>query len=685
MEQKDYRLAAIMYTDIHGFSRMMEQDEQSTLELLSHLNQLVSGLASKYKGRVIKTIGDALLLEFMTTLDAVNCGVEIQNSLADFNKSGVKEVLRLRIGIHLGDIYFFEDDALGEGINIAARLQSLANPGCICISQDVYNIIANKVKVDLRSLGRVNLKNITREVRAFEIVTSNYSFYSSKKEEKSKFETRPEDKKSGSYYNGVNELQNMVIHELKKIGQRIPVEKLKRALPVKIDEVDNILNKLAEKGFLTRLESDRGEVSYGVSEDTAVETRGKDRSGLDRNYGWDDNPAVKRPHHLEAWRGMWNGIDRKAMKEAAHAWKDAWRAEWKGNQTYGDYKKQKTEGYDKERSGFIAHLSSFVVVNGLLLFINITTGFSYPWFLFPLGGWGIGLASHFSAVSNAKKEKKDLETLPSELDDEDFALLRTYHRSRAGAKTAAVSLMTTSIYLAMINLVTSPGYPWAIFPIGGMMIGLLSSVSAYLTGKRSIRRRIKALIKRGAAGVMEKQAEKGVPIEHPIVRQAVRIGESILAQTGELSKDHTLIGEDMKPLLENYINQVRELTKKSREIDEVIAAIPMAELEKDLKRLKTRQQATDSQTLKAEYQRAIEQIEKQDRSFTELKNQKEIMDLRVTSSLNSLKQLHLDLARMKGLSSSEGVYSIEMIKQKTEELSLYLEDLGTGYKDLENT
>ncbi|HRY73869.1 MAG TPA: adenylate/guanylate cyclase domain-containing protein, partial [Spirochaetia bacterium] len=176
MEQKDYRLAAIMYTDIAGFSRMMERDEAGTLELLRFHNELIGGIVERHHGTVIKTIGDALLVDFKNTVEALQSALEIQDKLYEHNKDRPGLPLLVRIGVHLGDIYFFENDALGEGINIAARLQSLARPGCICFSQDVYNLVLNKLEFRAEKLGKVSLKNITKEIHAYEITSPNVEF-----------------------------------------------------------------------------------------------------------------------------------------------------------------------------------------------------------------------------------------------------------------------------------------------------------------------------------------------------------------------------------------------------------------------------------------------------------------------------------------------------------------------------
>ncbi len=171
MKHKDYKLAAVVFTDIVGFSRMMESNENATLAFLEYHNDLIQNLAQEHRGKVIKTIGDAFLLEFPTALDAVRCSIEIQNSIGQYNQTSGQATVQLRIGVHLGDIYFYENDALGEGINIASRLQSASLPGTITISREIYSQVSGKIPLKVESMGQVQLKNISREVHAYRILS----------------------------------------------------------------------------------------------------------------------------------------------------------------------------------------------------------------------------------------------------------------------------------------------------------------------------------------------------------------------------------------------------------------------------------------------------------------------------------------------------------------------------------
>ncbi|HQC26117.1 MAG TPA: adenylate/guanylate cyclase domain-containing protein, partial [Treponemataceae bacterium] len=171
MKQTDYRLAAIMYTDIVGFSKMMGENEAETLNVLRTHNRILDEAVEACHGTVIKTIGDAYMVDFRNTVEALQCAVEVQEKIYEYNKQTGSYILLVRIGLHLGDIYFYEKDAFGDGINIAARLQSFAKPGCICFSQDVFNQVLNKVDFHAEKLGRVSLKNINKEIHAYEIET----------------------------------------------------------------------------------------------------------------------------------------------------------------------------------------------------------------------------------------------------------------------------------------------------------------------------------------------------------------------------------------------------------------------------------------------------------------------------------------------------------------------------------
>src|SRR5215471_9030736 len=165
------RLAAIVAADVAGYSRLMGLDEVGTARTLREHRKVTDALVAKHGGRIVKTTGDGVLLEFASVVDAVECAVAMQAAMAERNK-GVPEDRRMlfRIGINLGDILIEGEDILGDGVNIAARLEGIAEPGGICISSSAYDQVRGKVGVEFVDLGEQNLKNIDRPVRAYAVV-----------------------------------------------------------------------------------------------------------------------------------------------------------------------------------------------------------------------------------------------------------------------------------------------------------------------------------------------------------------------------------------------------------------------------------------------------------------------------------------------------------------------------------
>jgi TolB-like protein/Flp pilus assembly protein TadD len=164
------RLSAIVAADLAGYSRLMGLDEAGTARTLQEHRAVFDALVNKYGGRIVKTTGDGLLLEFPSVVDAVECTVAIQAAMAERNAdvpSG-RQML-FRIGINLGDILIQGDDILGDGVNIAARLEAIAKPGGICISSSAYDQVRGKVAVEFADLGEQSLKNIARPIRAYSV------------------------------------------------------------------------------------------------------------------------------------------------------------------------------------------------------------------------------------------------------------------------------------------------------------------------------------------------------------------------------------------------------------------------------------------------------------------------------------------------------------------------------------
>ena len=165
------RLAAVLAADMAGYSRLMEADEQGTLaRLTTHRAELIDPAIAKNHGRIIKTTGDGMLVEFQSVADAVRCAAEIQERMKRRNADVPEDrQIRFRIGINLGDIIFDDGDIYGDGVNVASRIEQLAEVGGICVTQAVYEQVSDRVDVDFEELGEKTLKNLSRPVRVWRV------------------------------------------------------------------------------------------------------------------------------------------------------------------------------------------------------------------------------------------------------------------------------------------------------------------------------------------------------------------------------------------------------------------------------------------------------------------------------------------------------------------------------------
>lgn len=168
MSQQERRLAAIMFTDIVGYSALTQRDEGIALSLLDKHNELIRSVLTKYDGIEVKTIGDSFLVEFTSALSATECAIELQRVLQKYKKNSREEIL-VRIGIHVGDVIHRGRDVFGDAVNIASRIEPIAQGGRICITDQVYSQVRNKIPLNMRKLEIPQLKNISTPITVYEI------------------------------------------------------------------------------------------------------------------------------------------------------------------------------------------------------------------------------------------------------------------------------------------------------------------------------------------------------------------------------------------------------------------------------------------------------------------------------------------------------------------------------------
>jgi adenylate cyclase len=165
------RLTTVLSADVDGYSRLMESDEAGTLSTLRRYRSAMAKLIERHDGRIINTWGDAIIAEFASVVEAVQCAVETQQEISGHNSVLPDEKrMRFRIGINLGDVMVEGDDVYGDGVNIAARLQQLAEPGGILISGPVYDQVHNKLSMGFARLGHQHVKNIANPIVSYRVI-----------------------------------------------------------------------------------------------------------------------------------------------------------------------------------------------------------------------------------------------------------------------------------------------------------------------------------------------------------------------------------------------------------------------------------------------------------------------------------------------------------------------------------
>lgn len=171
MPEGERRLAAIMFTDIVGFTAISQRNESLALSVLDEQRHLLRPVFNRHGGREVKTIGDSFLVDFPSALSAVKCAYEIQKTAREFNNSLPEERrVLVRIGVHVGDIVESQGDISGDAVNVASRIQSLADSGGVCLTRQVYDQVQNKFELPLTSLGPKSLKNVTSPVEVYKMV-----------------------------------------------------------------------------------------------------------------------------------------------------------------------------------------------------------------------------------------------------------------------------------------------------------------------------------------------------------------------------------------------------------------------------------------------------------------------------------------------------------------------------------
>ncbi len=652
-DHTDYRLAAVLYMDIVGFRAMMAADERDALALLSESTRRVTAVAERYHGTVIKTDGDRLLLDFPTTVEAYRCAAAILSAIGELGPvpgESAGSRLRARIGVHVGDVYFRENDALGNGIEIVRALTDIARPGHVVASNDFYNQVRDKLDgTNVVDLGSQSIASLQQHVTAHELDPLHLGAGPRPNADESNAgESETSEAGSGSYQaHGSTQAHGPGVDEEYRRVRRRVLDSI-RARATRPDE-----SRLASQVGLAA--SPSASVIARLVAEGLVRPAEDVEDADDRDF----DPAQALGDVVR--RGLKRILRHSGGSDADVA--AAYQSEFQ--------RKMKAE-----RAGLAGHTTAYIGVNTLLVGLWAWSGTSFPWFLIPALGWGIGYVSHRVAVKTREQELEQVAAmrLPTR---RQLKLHRRLWKIRRGYRGHLASNGMTMALLATINIISGTSFPWALIPIGFMGMGLVAH-------RRKTRDE--------ESEVLQQLEASGFSLEHSAPRESAPDSPAAEAKAirGELLKElrsmkeaERPLGGDFKNVLDTYVDQIEALTTALREVDGLIAGIPISDLEADRRRLEEQLSHTVDQRLAAEYRRSIEQIDTQRQSFSELKAEREMLALRTNNAVGALKQLKIDVVRARSTRGRMAESSLEDLRARSTDLSRYLSDLRHAYEELD--
>jgi hypothetical protein len=304
--------------------------------------------------------------------------------------------------------------------------------------------------------------------------------------------------------------------------------------------------------------------------------------------------------------------------------------------------------------------------------------------------WGIGLANHIATgVVKAKQSREKRTKLPKEAKK----LLKRIHAQERGWAGHITSFLSVNAFLFMIYFLHPSRFIWPLVPAAGWGIGLVFHWITYTGRKSQLIRKlqklgvVRALLRskeppEAIASADAEEALPGIGTRSSLVREAERIKNALLAELNSPQHVQKRWESDLAPLLETYLKQIQDLDSRRMELQKVISGADIRSLNREIRELLEKKEQTDSPSLKREYEKSLKIASRQLRSYDDLLNENELMELRLKSGVMELKRLQMDFARLKGVSAAPD--ELDYIREKSEELSEYLEDLRSSISELED-
>lgn len=329
-----------------------------------------------------------------------------------------------------------------------------------------------------------------------------------------------------------------------------------------------------------------------------------------------------------------------------------------------------------ERAGLSGHTVSYLGVNTVLTGIWAMTGGGFPWFLFPLFGWGIGYCTHWVTAKAREGEYREV-TAARHPTRKQLQIHRDLWKARRNWRGHLTSNGTTIALLGMVNIVTGSVFPWALIPSGFIAVGLFSHYGRYRHRSAEL---AEALEREGFR--LDGPGGDGVSLSQDVVKEAKVLRGAILADVKGYPEVADALGTDVAAVLDEYISQIGSLSTTYQEVTGLLKSIPLEELRQETLQLQRRIAAAADDRLKGEYRRRLDQLRQQMKSHDELQAEQEILRLRISGALQALNQLKIDIARVRSSRSAGDGAGHAELRAKSAEISRYLEDLRAAWDEI---
>ncbi len=679
MEHKGLRLSAVLSIELPELG--LSGTTGTTSRLLEESRLVIGLILAEHGGELVKSIGDSSLAVFSTCKQAVDAALAMAEALPALatKLSTEGRLLTPRMGIHVGDVAYYEKNIFGPTVDSAEALRSAIQPGKLCISGEVLSFLKDSTALEVEPLPEEDLRGLPQGIKAYTLAKSI-----------PEGSVNPQQERVAS----LDEIRRAILDEIKKQGRRLSVDEARSQFGWYGLEAMEVIASLADAGILvgkrtpsrvsgTGAYTDRrdyNETQGNFGTEGSQSSQGISSSALAGEIGKSIESAV----HLIV-KEIEKAVETKAKQPARRPRDKKNSKAVAPNGAIERYRKEITTKADKQRKGLAGNLIAFLVINAGLWFLNINVARGFAWAPIVSTFWGFGLLENIFSAWRLGKQARETEALP-DLDDEKTKELKEIHKAKSSVSSHFFSTLSISAGLTVINMATESSDPWHLIPIGVLSLIYVIHLFSYLTVWPAKARWFFASlgVRRNKKSLEEARARRqSTTTDLGGYADLYRGAEESVAEIEAGLVDYDAqFREDMKPQLKDYLGQVLLLAKTANELDSIIGQIPVEALQKDKATLTAKLEKA-SPGMRTEYQESIKEVQTQEESFKALAEQRELIDLRLRSSVNQLQQLKLELAKAKaadvGMDALLPQSLLSSVKTRSQELSNYIDDLKKGH------